>query len=289
MVEEEPQTIWDHLDELATRLRRIIIAVIVSTFIFAVIPSDPSRILRLDFNGYRPLVMTAMELIQKSLLPEEVNLIAFNWLDTFYIYILVSMIFGLVVSLPVIVREIYAFLAPALYPNEQKYLGIFVTIFFALFSLGAAYAYFLLLPTTFNILYKFVYQTRVIPFFSVKDFYNTLALGLIGSGIFYTFPLILYLLVRGGIMELADLKKNRKQLFLAILVLTAVISPDPTPFTMFFMTVPFYLIYEITIRVLARTENPLNDRVVKTGIEASKKLLERPKAPMIPRESEDST
>ena len=78
MSEDSEQSIWDHLDELAQRLRIIIISVVIMTLIFAVFPSDPSVIWRLDFSENRALILTIMEIVQNGLLPNpDVNLIAF--------------------------------------------------------------------------------------------------------------------------------------------------------------------------------------------------------------------
>jgi sec-independent protein translocase protein TatC len=282
MSEDSEQSIWDHLEELAQRLRIIILSVVIMTLIFAVFPSDPSVIWRLDFSENRALILTIMEIVQNGLLPNpDVNLIAFNWMDTFYIYILVSVILGVISSVPVIAYQLFKFIAPALYPNERKWVVAFTVSFIALFSLGAVYAYFILLPTTFKVLYGFVFQSRVIPFFSVKDFYNMVAVGMLGSGIFYTFPLVLFLLVQADLLEVSTLKKNRKQFFIVMLIVTAILTPDPTPFTMLLMSIPFYVLFEGTIQILSRMKKPKPDIALEEGIRASKEFLERPPTPEI--------
>jgi sec-independent protein translocase protein TatC len=100
------------------------------------------------------------------------------------------------------------------------------------------------------------------------------ALGLVGSGIFYTFPLILYTLVRADLMELDTLKKNRKQVFVVMLVITAIL-PDPTPVTMFLMTIPFYVLYEATIQILVLTNKSKKDKVIEFGVLKAQELLSK--------------
>lgn len=274
MSESAVQSIWDHLEELAQRLRKIVFSIIIATFLFALLPSDISSILRLDFTDYRPLVLWIIEKVQVVLLPEEVNLIAFNWLDTFYIYAIVSVALGAIITLPITANEIYQFLSPALYPNEKKSMIWFVLAFLVLFILGILYAFYLLLPITFQVLYRLVYQSRVIPFFSVKDFFDMVTLGLVGSGIFYTFPLVLYMLVRAGLLEVNTLKQNRKQVFIIMLVVTAIL-PDPTPITMFLMTIPFYVLYEATIQILVRTTKPKDELIIERGILRAQDLISK--------------
>jgi sec-independent protein translocase protein TatC len=275
MSELEEQPFWDHLEELAKRLRRILLAVVIATVIFSTLPSDTQTILKLDFEDYRPIVSIILEAIQNRLLPEGVNLIAFNWLDAFYIYILVSLALGILVTLPYIAYQLYLFIMPALYINERRYVVRFILVFVILFSIGALYAYFLLLPTTFRVLYRFVYQTRISPLYSVKDFFNMVSIGLIGSGLFYTFPLVVYMLVKVDLIEVDTLKNNRKQVFVIMAVLTAILTPDPTPFSMLLMSIPFYLLYEITIQILQRTSGKnIDSETLERGILASKRLLQ---------------
>ncbi len=273
---EDEQSVWDHLEELAQRLRKALFVVVVATVVVAGLPTDLQAILSMNFSSYRPLISTVMEVIQEALLPEGVNLIAFNWLDTFYIYFLVAIAIGVLVTLPFLAYELYQFIRPALYPHERKSVFSFVIVVTLLFAVGAAYAWFILLPTTFTVLYRFVYQSRVLPFFSVKDFFNMVAIGLLGSGLFYTFPIVIWILVKADLIEVQTLKDNRKQIFVGLIVATAILTPDPTPFSMLLMSVPFYILYEISIQILSRVKKVESvDEVLEMGIQASIKLLER--------------
>ena len=152
---------------------------------------------------------------------------------------------------------------------------IFISVATILFTSGVAFAWIILLPTTFTVLYRFVYQSRVLPFFSIRDFYSMVAFGLLGSGIFYMFPLVIYALVLADLIQLQTLRSNRKQLFVALIIITAIFTPDPTPFSMLLMSIPFYILYEATIQILSRIkkEDKSDEHLIEMGIEASKKLL----------------
>ena len=277
MSQDQEQSIWDHLEEFATRLRRALTALALATFVIMMAPSDPAQILKLNFSDYRPIISSILEFIQESLLPGGVDLIAFNWLDPFYIYFLVAFIIAFLVTLPYLSWELYKFITPALYEHERKGVFTFVIVVVLLFGVGAAYAWFLLLPTTFSVLHNFVSQSRVLPFFSVKDFYNMVAFGLLGSGIFYTFPVIIWIIVKADLLEVESLKRNRKQLFVGLLFVTAILSPDPTPFTMLLMSVPFYILYELTIQILQRTTPDPEKKAIQAGLRASKRFLTKEK------------
>ena len=273
MSEDEELSIWDHVQELSSRLRRIMVALIITMMIVMSLPADLEKIIKLDFSDYTLLVSKIIEVLQEALLPEGVTLIAFNWLDSFYIYVMIAFTISFIICLPYVATQVYAFLAPAIYENEKKGLIVFVSMFVFLFLLGVSYAYFILIPATFRVLYQFVYQTRVMPFYSVKDFFDIISFGLVGSGLFYTFPLVIYTLVVIDIITVDDLRRMRKQLFLGLAIVTAFLTPDPTPVSMLLMTIPFYILYELTIIILSRIMKNRPSRVIETGLQASLELL----------------
>ena len=273
MSDEAEETLWVHFEELSTRFRRVVFAIVASSMIVMSVPADVSNVFRLDFSEYTLLVSRIIEVLQVNLLPEGVTLIAFNWLDSFYIYMAVSFAAGFLICLPYTAYQTYSFLAPAIYEHEKKRLLTFVTVFITLFALGVLYAYYVLLPVTFTVLYRFIYQTNVIPFYSVKDFFNMILFGLFGSGIFYTFPLIIYFLVIIDLVELDSLRGIRRQLFVVLAIVTAILTPDPTPVSMLLMTVPFYLIYEATLLALGLVVKKSRDDVIEDGLKASLSML----------------
>jgi len=273
MSEDEELSIWDHVQELSSRLRRIMVALVIVMMIVMSLPADLEKIIRLDFSDYTLLVSKIIEMLQEAVLPEGVTLIAFNWLDSFYIYVMIAFTISFIICLPYIATQVYAFLAPAIYENEKKGLFAFVSVFVFLFLLGVSYAYFILIPATFRVLYQFVYQTRVMPFYSVKDFFDIISFGLVGSGLFYTFPLVIYTLVVIDIIMVDDLRRMRKHLFLGLAIVTAFLTPDPTPVSMLLMTIPFYILYELTIIILSRVMKNRPNRVIETGLQASLDIL----------------
>jgi len=266
---------WDHFEDLSSRLRKILYALIIVMVLVMSLPSDFSKIWQLDFNDYTLLITDLMKMFQNTLLPEGVTLIAFNWLDSFYIYFVICFAISFLICLPYIAYQLYGFLAPAIYANEKRVLFTFITLFVLLFLIGVAYAYFVLVPMTFTVLYKFVYQTNVMPFYSVKDFFELIAFGLFGSGLFYTFPLVLYLLVTIDLIIIDDLKEMRRHIFVALSALTAIITPDPTPVSMLLMTIPFYILFELSILILSRIMRNKPDRVLDAGFNAAQELLAR--------------
>jgi len=267
--------IWVHFDELMSRLRKIVYVLVFSIVLVMSLPADLSKLAQLDFTDYQPLVPVLMEYVQNVMLPEGVTLIAFNWLDSFYIYISLSFAISFTITLPYLAYQIYGFIAPAIYENEKRSIFTFVTVFMGLFLFGVGYSYYVIVPTTFSVLYKFVNQTRIMPFYSVKDFFDLITFGLLGSGLLYTFPIVIYFLVKLDLLLVEDLKSMRRHLFVGLSILTAVLTPDPTPVSMILMTIPFYILYEMTILLLSFTMRNKPDMKLMAGLQAAEEMLAR--------------
>jgi len=275
MSEDIELAFWEHFEDLSSRLRRIVVLILVVMMVIMSLPSDLTMIYKMEFTDYQPLISSLIEIVQENLLPEGVTLIAFNWLDGFYIYVVISVVISFVICLPYIAAQLYGFIAPAIYEEEKRTLFIFVFIFILLFVLGVAYAFYVIVPATFTILYKFVDQARVMPFYAVKDFFEVITFGLFGTGIFYTFPLFIYIFVRIDLIRVEDLRNIRRELFVGLTVLTALLTPDPTPVSMLLMTIPFFILYEISIIILTRIMRDKPSRVVVEGTERALELLAR--------------
>ncbi len=282
MAEFFESDVWVHFDELMSRLRKIVYILVISIVIVMSLPADLSKLTRLDFNDYDLLVTVLMEYVQDAVLPEGVTLIALNWLDSFYIYVSLCFAIGFTVTLPYTAYQIYGFIAPAIYEKEKRSIITFVAVFMALFLFGVAYSYFVIVPTTFSVLYKFVNQTRVMPFYSIRDFFDLITFGLLGSGLLYTFPIVIYFLVQLDLLLLDELKSMRRHLFVGLSILTAVLTPDPTPVSMILMTIPFYFLFEITMLVLSFTMRNKPDRVLEDGRRVAEEMLARKNQPKEP-------
>lgn len=276
MPQDVKKSLWDHLDELAHRLRVTLFSIVICTLIVSLLPANPNQFLHSGFSEYTSLLSSVMWVIERDLLPEEVKLIAYTWTDTFYIYFLVALTMGTIVSSPITAYELYKFVNPALFPHERKFMYAIVATFSLLFILGVVYAYFLLLPLTFQILMRFVYGVGAMPLFAVGDFFNFVAIGMLASGLFYTFPLVIVMLVKYDIIDPETLAENRRTVFVGVLIVTAVITADPTPLSMFLTSIPFYALFEASIRagrwIKRRAEKA---ETIEMGIEASMELLEK--------------
>jgi sec-independent protein translocase protein TatC len=155
---------------------------------------------------------------------------------------------GVVLSSPIIAYELYAYIKPALYPHERKHLLAYTGSFIGLFILGLIMAYFLIIPLTFKILVWFINSGGAVPFIGIRDFYNWVLTLLLASGIFYTLPVFVVMLVQYGIIPVRSLAGKKKlMIYFALFIILIIITPDPTPITATIILIPFIVIFEVAV------------------------------------------
>ncbi|WP_455278643.1 twin-arginine translocase subunit TatC [[Eubacterium] cellulosolvens] len=253
---------WDHLDEFLSRMRIIFLTVIVSGLFIGFFPANPKGIL--DPSGtYVPIIAVIMQRIKYDILPSEATLIAGGLMDTAYVYVAMAFLIGIAVSSPLIGYQLYAFVTPALYPSERKHISKFVLGFLVLFVFGVIMAYLAILPLTMRIILWFIESGGAEPLINIQDFYIMVITLIIGSGLLYTVPVLLVLLVQVGILPANFIEGKRKIVYIAILVVTAVITPDPTIVTDVIILVPFLILFESAVLVAKRVErNKISESLV---------------------------
>ncbi len=256
---EKRMNIWEHLDELLSRLRKIIMAVVLSGLLVGFFPTNLDEILSsFDFSSqtilaYTPTIALIMGRMKQDLLPSGVQLIAGGPMDTAYIYLIMSFLIGTIVSSPIIAYELYAFFNPALLPSEKKWVNKFIFSFIALLAFGIILGYTLILPLTFRIILWFIESAGALPLINIKEFYMMVITLIAGAGFLYTAPIFLVILTQKGIISAERLTSNRKLFYLGFLVVIAVITPDPTIITDVIIMLPFAVVFELAVFFAKRT------------------------------------
>lgn len=203
---------------------------------------------------YTTIASFVINKMREDLLPSGVELMAISWLAPLQVYIYVSLILGVTISSPVIAYELYRFINPALHEFERKIIVPFIVSFTGLFIFGFFLGYVLVMPATMRILLLSAEPLGLSPRYEFTQFFSLVGGGLLVCGFVMTFPIYLVLLVRAGVIETEQFKKNRKYIYGAILIMISVIDPDPTLITEMFLGIPLILILEVTIRVARRFE-----------------------------------
>lgn len=225
----------EHLREFRDRLLVSAIAVVVTTAISFVFTTDIIRLLILPVGPDFKLT---------SLSPTE----------NFTTYMRVALFSGIALAMPVILYEIYAYIDPALMPKERRFiltLGPFVLL---LFVAGMLFCYFLLLPNAIHFLITFASDVFVNQL-RASDYLSFVTTFILGMGLVFEVPVIIYALVRVGVVQRSWLTSKRRYVFLLCFVIGAVITPTPDPFNQTLVSLPMYLLFELGL-LLARFGAP---------------------------------
>jgi len=248
-------TFWDHLTELIKRLRRILYSLIISTVVVMVFP------VTLDFSGMSPenpfyptITTLVIRNFEQRFLPEGAGLLPMSPFAVLEVYMFISLILGLVISSPFVSYELYNFLNPALHKPEKKMMFQFVASFAGLFILGFALGYFLVVPTTMRTLFGFSSMLNLTPYYDFAEFYSMIGLSLFVCSILFTFPIYIVLLIKAGILRTEQLTKSRKFLYGGVLILIALVDPDPTIITESILFLPIVILTETSILIGKRLE-----------------------------------
>ena len=165
-------------------------------------------------------------------------------------YFRVALVLGLVVSLPVLLYQLVAFVLPALHRHERRYLFLLLPGATVFFALGLAFGYFVVLPQTICFLADFLGPSAD-PNWTMGNYIAFVTNMLLVIGIAFQTPLVVYLLAKIGIVRPALMARYRRHAIVVLAVLAAVLTPTPDPFTMFLVLVPMVLLYELGL-LLAR-------------------------------------
>ncbi len=236
--------LWDHINELSRRIRVWIYAFFISTLFYLVFPADPISFFQNPLQTYRPLITAVIKGIRERLLPPQYTLIGGTVTAPLEIIVVGAAVFGFATSVPVLAYEIYKFVDPAIKPTERQSLYPFVTAFSVLFVSGALFAFFVLLPFVFLFSLPFFSAVGFSTFVYADDFFNLIFFVMIASGFAFTIPAIFVLLVKLHVMGTSALRKNRKYVWAATLIATALASPDGGPLADVALFVPMIILIE---------------------------------------------
>lgn len=177
-----------------------------------------------------------------------VELIATDLSSQFMTHITTSIYIGLLFASPYILFELFRFVSPALYDAERKFsLHIVIAIYF-LFIVGVLISYFLIFPISFRFLGTYSVDNRIHSTITLDSYISTFTTLTLVMGIVFQLPIISFALTKFGLINYEILSKYRKHAFIAILFIAAIITP-PDIMTLIFVSLPLYILYEVSIRV----------------------------------------
>ncbi len=238
---DKPMSFVAHLDEMRSRLIVSLIAIIIITlgsFFFS------DHIIKFLTGPY---------------LKTGLKLNVFNLIEGFMIRLKASLIAGIIIALPIIVYEIYKYIAPAIEIKDRKFIGISVVAALFLLYLGIAFTFFLLLPFAIQILISFT-PDDMASIIGASKYLSFVLLFCLAMGIMFELPIIIMILTRIGIITPEILISKRKYALVLIWIIAAVLTP-PDVLTQMMLAIPVMLLYEISIII---SKLIIKRRIIKT-------------------------
>lgn len=183
----------------------------------------------------------------------EVDLIATDLSSQFMTHISTSLYLGFLCASPYLLFELFRFASPALYENERKYSIPILIIVYALFVVGVLMSYFILFPISFRFLGTYSVAEQVHSTITLDSYISTFVTLTLVMGAVFQLPVIAYFLAKIGVVHSEWLAKYRQYAFLIIMIVAAIITP-PDLMTLILVTIPLYLLYEISIIVTKKVK-----------------------------------
>jgi sec-independent protein translocase protein TatC len=240
---EKPMGFWEHLEEL----RGTIIKSVIVFVVFAVLVGYFAT----EFND---VLLWPLHHVAKDYPNFDTKLGTLSIMEVFNMVIQLCVFGGLLLAAPFILFFVGQFVAPALTERELKaVLPLCISAMF-LFLVGAAFSFFLLMPSTIRIAIELNNAFQLENRWTAGNYFNTLTWLVVGAGGVFEFPLVIILLVYLGIMTTAFLRKYRRHAIVVIFIIAAVVTPTPDPFTQTIFAAPLYALFEISILISARVE-----------------------------------
>jgi sec-independent protein translocase protein TatC len=235
---EDRLTLIEHLDELRSR---IVIAIVA-------------------FGVALGLCFWQNHLLLKVVnhpIPGHKEPLTFGVAEPFTTTLMVSAYFAILISLPVLLYQLYAFVLPAFSPTERKVALPLLLMVPFLFVAGAVFAYFVIIPAALKFLLHFnadEFNTQL----RARDYYSFVTLTMISAGVVFQLPVGVLGLVRMGVTTPDKLRRNRRYAFLACAIVAAAL-PGVDPVSMLIEMVPLVLLYELSILLARAFGQPSSD------------------------------
>jgi len=229
-MDEAKMSFTGHLEELRNRLIQCLIAI------------------GIGFVGSYFFKEKLFQILVRPLLKamgEEGTLIFTGVTEPFFVYLKVSLVAGIFFTAPVILFEVWAFIAPGLYSHEKKYVVPFVFFSSLLFLLGTLFGYYIVCPYGFKFLLGFA-GYNIQPMLAIKEYFSFSTKLLLAFGFVFELPLFIVFLSKAGIVSPQTLSRQRKYAILLIFIIAAILTP-PDVATQIMMAGPLIGLFEIGI------------------------------------------
>ena len=161
----------------------------------------------------------------------------------------IAFVGGVIISFPYILWELWLFIKPALSAKERANTRGFVFFASFLFLIGVLFSYYMIVPMTINFLGSYQVSAEIANTITMDSYISTITTLTLATGLVFELPIIVYFLTRFGIISPAFMRKHRRHAVVLILIVGAIITPSPDVSSQLIVSVPLYLLFEISIFV----------------------------------------
>jgi sec-independent protein translocase protein TatC len=212
-------------------------------------------------NPFDNIAIQLTSYMKEALLPPEVKLIQTAPGQAFFAQIYVSVLIGIIGSMPIIIKEIFGFISPAIVVDDRKHqqkkkIGI-INVFLpaiSLFIAGIIFSYILVIPFTLDFLYKYGQAIGVETFLNINDFISFVLQFFLGFGIAFELPIVMYAIALTNIINTKFWRNSFRYAVIIFVIFGAIITPDGSGITMWFVAGPMIILYLIGIVSIERRE-----------------------------------
>lgn len=254
-VTEDGMSFWDHLEVLRWALFRVLCAFFVlfcvtlwaMPHIFDKFVLGPTTS---NFFVYRWVTELSHGLLSfnEGFAVEIINI---NVASQFMTHITTAMTFAAVLAFPYLAYEVWRYIKPALFDNEIRHVRAAFLGGTVMFYLGCAIGYTLVFPFTFRFLTEYELSAAITNQINLQSYINNFTTLIMVMGIVFEMPLLAWLLSALGILRRQMLQQYRRHAVVVLMVLSAFITPSGDPFTLMLVFVPLYMLYELSVLVVA--------------------------------------
>ena len=250
---EKEMSFLDHLEELRWHIIRSLLSIVVfgtivflfKDFVFNTIILGPKNP---DFPTYR-IICGISETLCFS--PPDFKLLPRELGEQFITHLKVSAWLGIIISFPYIFWELWRFVKPGLYKNEQKAARGIVFICSSLFLIGVLFGYYIISPFAVSFLAGYNISDEIISSPTLASYVNNVTMFTVPTGIIFELPIVVYFLSRIGLVTPELMKNYRRHAIIIILLFAAIITP-PDVVTQFLIGLPVFFLYEMSIHISRR-------------------------------------
>ncbi len=255
MNETSTATLMQHLQELRLRLLKSLLAIVLMTAV--------------AYSFKEPLYQFLLRPLHDAYGDDSSRRLIYTGLtEAFMMYLKLSLWAGFILAIPILMAQVYGFVAPGLYGHEKKAFLPFLLAVPVLFTAGAAMAYYWVFPMawTFFLSFEMHSSTQGLPIqleARVSEYLGLVTQIILAFGLAFQLPLLLVLLAKAGITSAEGLRSKRKLALVLILAAAAVLTP-PDVFSQIALAVPLYLLYELAILAATYVQPiPLDDTITE--------------------------